>query len=252
MLKKLKKLFPAIVSALLCVTMLLGATASAERVKTVDTNIWKESKALTSAKYYSKYIKLAAKYSEKDTKNTVTYDKSRMKKFVDRFNKAASADVPQLSFSLIDKNAIIYFAVKGDNCKAVICYDDLLGIAIYTNGKKSTMLSVGDKIKMTEEETYDGKEAAALLAEDFDFGISENAKGKIFKIKSEEKIYYYEEFKGDYNTVGMLFSEKGNPLAIVADGEVYCISFKTTVEDSEFDIPKGYKTVDLDDFEFDF
>lgn len=250
MLKMLKRIFPAIVSALLCVTMLLGVTASAERVSTVDSNIWKDSKALTNAKYYSKYIKLAAKYSEKDTENTVTYDKSRMKKFTDRFVKAASADDPQFSFSLIDKNAIIYFAVKGDDCKAVICFDDLMGIALYTDGKKSTFLSVGDKIKATEDEGSDGKEAASLLAEDFDFGVSENAKGKIFKIKSEEKIYYYEEFEGDYYNVGMLFSEKGNPLAIVTGGEVYCISFKTSVDDSEFDIPKGYKTVDYDDFEY--
>lgn len=250
MLKKLKKVFPAIVSAMLCVTMLLGVTASAEKVSAVDTNIWKESKALTNAKYYSKYIKLAAKYSEKDTKNTVAYEKSRMKKFIDRFSKAANADDPQLSFSLTDKNSIIYFAVKGDNCKAVICLNDLISIAVYTDGKKSTYLSVGDKIKVTENESYDGKEAASMLAEDFDFGISENAKGKVFKIKSEEKIYYYEEFESDYYSVGMLFSEKGNPLALVADDEVYCIGFKTSVDDSEFDIPKGYKTVDYDDFEF--
>lgn len=251
MMKKIKKIIPAVVSALLCTAMLLSVTASAEK-KSTAVNIWKESKALTSAGYYSKHIKLASKYSEKDTKNTVVYDKSRMKKFADRFVKAAGADDPELSFSLIDKNSIIYFAVKGDNCKAVICFDDLMGIALYINEKKATYLSVEDKVKMTETDSSyksDGREAASMLAEDFDFGISENAKGKIFKIKSDEKIYYYEEFESDYYVVGMLFSEKGNPLAIVVDDEVYCISFKTKVADSEFSIPKGYKEVDYDDFD---
>ena len=248
MLSKLKKALPAIISALLCVTMVLGITASAEKKNSGDSSVWSDSKALTSAKYYSKYIKLASKYSEKDSKNTVTYDKSRIKKFVDKFTKAASAKNPEFSLSLIDKESIIYLAVKDNNSKAVICMYNT-GLAFYSDGKKMSYLSVGDKI-MTDDIDDDstGTDAAASIADEFDFGISENAKGKVFKFKSEEKIYYYEEFENDYYVIGMLFNESGSPLAIVVDDEVYCISFKTSVDDSEFKIPKGYKNLDIDDF----
>lgn len=248
MLKKLKKALPAVISALLCVTMVLGITASAEKKNSGDRSVWTDTKALTTAKYYSKYIKLASKYSEKDSKNTVIYDKSRMKKFVDKFTKAANAKNPEFSLSLIDKESVIYLAVKDNNSKVVICMYNI-GLAFYSDGKKMTYLSVEDKI-MTDDIDDDstGTDIAASIAEDFDFGISENAKGKIFKLKSEEKIYYYEEFDNDYYVVGMLFNENGSPLAIVVDDEVYCISFKTSVDDSEFDIPKGYKNIDIDDF----
>ena len=248
MLRKLKKAIPAIISALLCVTMALGITVSAEKKSSVDTSVWSDTKALTSAKYYSKYIKLASKYSEKDSKNTVTYDKSRIKKFADKFAKATSAKNPEFSFGLIDKESIVYLAVKGDNSKVVICMYNA-GLAFYSDGKKMSYLSVEDKIMTDDiEDDSTGADTAAGIADEFDFGISENAKGKIFKFKSEEKIYYYEEFENDYYVVGMLFNENGTPLAIVVDDEVYCISFKTSVDDSEFNIPKGYKNLDIDDF----
>lgn len=251
MFSKLKKAVPAIVSALLCVTMILGITASAERKSAVDSNIWSDTKALTSAKYYSKYIKLAAKYSEKDAKNTVVYNKSLIKKFADRFAEAASAKSPEFSLSLIDKESIIYLAVKDDNSKVAVCMYGM-GIALYSDGEKLSYLDVENKIMTDDiEDDSTGADTAASIADQFDFGIAENAKGKIFKFKSDEKIYCYEEFDNDYYVVGMLFTEKGTPLAIVVDEEVYCISFKTAVDDSEFDIPKGYKKVDIDDF-YDF
>lgn len=248
MLRKLKKAIPAVISALLCVTMVLGVTVSAEKKNNIDSNLWNETKALTNAKYYSKYIKLAAKYSEKDSKNTVTYDKSRIKKFTDKFAKATSAKNPEFSFGLIDKESIIYLAVKGNNSKAVV-YMYNMGLASYSDGKKMSYLFVEDKIMAGDiDDDSTGADAASSIADEFDFGISENAKGKIFKFKSEEKVYYYEKFKNDYYVIGMLFNENGSPLAIVVDDEVYCISFKTSVDDSEFDIPKGYKKVDIDDF----
>lgn len=247
MLRKLKKAVPAVISAVLCVTMLFGAAASAEKINSVDTNVWKEAKAAANAKYYSKYVKLAAKYSGKDTKNTVTYGKSRMKKFEDKLFRTVSAKKPEFSVSITDKSSVIYFAVKDSSCKAVICMSSA-GIAYYTDGKKATYLSLADKVKTTTDELELTSEDISELFDDGDFGISDDEKGKVFKIKSDEKIYYYEEFESDYYVVGMLFSENGNPLAIVADDEVYCISFKTSVDDSEFDIPKGYKTVDYDDF----
>ena len=73
-------------------------------------------------------------------------------------------------------------------------------------------------------------------------------KGKIFRFKSKEKLYYYEEFNGS----GFIFNENGTPLAAYLDGEAYCISFKTTVDDSEFNIPNNYKTVSFDDFDYNF
>lgn len=250
MLRKLKKAVPAVISAILCVTMILGMTASAERKNSGDGTVWSNSKALTNAKYYSKYIKLASKYSEKESKNTVSYEKSRMKKFSDKFSKAASAKNPELSFSLIDKESIIYLAVKGDKNKTVFCMYNI-GIAYYSDGKTMSLLSVKDKSMMTEnvEDSTDSN-IASDIADGFDFGISGNAKGRLFKFKSEEKIYYYEEFDRDHYVIGMLFNEKGSPLAIVMDDEVYCISFKTAVDDAEFDIPKGYKIVDYDDFDY--
>lgn len=250
MLRKLKKAIPAVISAILCVTMVLGVTVSAEKKNSGDGSVWTNSKALTNAKYYSKYIKLASKYSEKKSKNTISYEKSRMKKFSDKFSKAASAKNPEFSLALIDKESIIYLAVKGNNNKMVLCMYNM-GIASYSDGKTMTLLSVEDKIKVSETVENDKDDNfASELADEFDFGISENAKGRFFKFKSEEKIYYYEEFDTDYYVVGMLFNEKGSPLAIVVDDEVYCISFKTTVDDSEFDIPKGYKNVDIGDFNY--
>ena len=96
------------------------------------------------------------------------------------------------------------------------------------------------------------EERTAAVADIFDFDIAENAKGKIFKFKSDDKIYYYEEFDTDsyYGNVGFVFTEKGTPIAMVFNNTAFCMSFKTTVDDSEFDIPKGYKTVDIDDFEY--
>ncbi|MCM1328172.1 MAG: hypothetical protein NC253_01910 [Ruminococcus sp.] len=246
MLRKIKKIIPAVISAILCVTMVLGTTVSAEK-KTGSVNVWSESKTLANAKYYSTYIKLAAKYSEKDTKNTVSYSKSRTKKFYDKIEKAANADTPQFSFTLIDKENIVHLACKGSKAKTVICLDGEVGMAIYDDGKKMTILNVGDKTKASAE--YGDEDALerdpSYITETLDFGIDESKKGKIFKFKSNDKIYYYEGFESDeYDSVGFLFNENGTALAIVADDEVFCISFKTTVDDSEFTVPKGYKTLD--------
>lgn len=84
MLRKLKKALPAIVSAVLCVTMVLGITASA-------ASVWSETKALTNAKYNSNYIKWVEKYSEKESKNTVTFSKSRTKKYLDKMSRSQKA-----------------------------------------------------------------------------------------------------------------------------------------------------------------
>lgn len=251
MLRKLKKALPAIVSAVLCVTMVMGITASA-------ASVWSETKALTTAKYNSNYIKWVEKYSEKESKNTVTFGKSRTKKFYEKQLEALNDKDPQFAINLITKDEILSVAYKGRKIKMVV-YEDKTGVAIYMNSKEMTMLSVGDKQKvkmpMPADVDYDDLvdemldeyanfDNDAYMAEDL--GIADNAKGKLFKFKSGENTYYYEQFDSDnQGDIGFLFDSKGNPLAMNANGMAVCFQIKYTVKDSEFTVPKGYTTVDL-------
>lgn len=250
MLRKLKKALPAIVSAVLCVAMVLGITASA-------ASVWSETKALTEAKYNSNYIKWVEKYSEKNAKNTVTFGKSRTKKFLDKMIKVTKSNDPQMCVSVINKNVLLSIAYKDDNMKMVI-YENDMGMAFYMNPKEMTMLSVADKQKVirpvTDDIGYD--DIIAEMNQSFmnfdsdnyyaELGIADNAKGKLFKIKSGENTYYYEEFKNsEYDKFGFLFTEKGTPVAIIGDELIACFKISYKVKDSEFTVPKGYKTVDL-------
>lgn len=249
MLRKLKKALPAIVSAVLCVTMVLGITASA-------ASVWSETKALTSAKYNSNYIKWVEKYSAKDTKNTVTFSKSRTKKYLDKMIKAAKSGDPQTCVNVINKNVIVSVAYKSDKIKMVV-YEDDMGMAIYMNPKEMTILSVADKEKMTMPMTDDigyddiidemNQSFLDFDSDDYyaDLGIAENAKGKLFKFKSGDKTYYYEEFKSaDYDKFGFLFTEKGTPIAVIGDDLIACFNVSYKVKDSEFTVPSGYKTIE--------
>lgn len=251
MLRKLKKAFPAIVSALLCVTMALGITASA-------ASVWSETKALTTAKYNSNYIKWVEKYSEKETKNTVSFGKSRTKKFYEKQLEAFNDKDPQFAVNMITKDEIVSVAYKGRKIKMVV-YTEKEGLAIYMDSKQMTLLSVSDKEKMTapipDDVEYDDLvdemlEAYASFDNDSyfsdDLGIADNAKGKIFKFKSGENTYYYEQFDTDnMGSIGFLFDSKGNPLAMNSDGLAICFQIKYTVKDSEFNIPKGYTEMDI-------
>lgn len=249
MLRKIKKAIPAVISAILCVTMVLGITASA-------ASVWSETKALTTAKYNSNYIKWVEKYSQKDTKNTVTFGKSRTKKFYEKQLKTLNADEPQFILNMITKDELISVAFKGRKIKMVV-YSEGEGFAMYMTQKQMTMLSVNDKQKivmdMPKELNYD--ELVDEMLEEYanfdndsyfadDLGISDNAKGKLFKFTSGENTYYYEEFETDQGTIGFLFDSKGNTLAMNADGMAVCFQIKYAVKDSEFSIPKGYKTVE--------
>lgn len=249
MLRKLKKALPAIVSAILCVTMALGITASA-------ASVWSETKALTTAKYNSNYIKWVEKYSAKDAKNTVTFGKSRTKKFYEKQLTAFNAKDPQFAVNMITKDEILSVAYKGRKIKIVV-YSEGEGIAMYMTQKNMTMLSVSDKEKVTmdmpSDVNYD--ELVDEMLDEYanwdndsyyadELGISDNAKGKLFKFKSGENTYYYEEFETDQGTAGFLFDSKGNPLAMNSDGTAVCFQIKYTVKDSEFTVPSGYKTVD--------
>lgn len=243
MLRKIKKAIPAVISAVLCAAMLLGATVSA-----ANSNIWKDTKALTSLKYNSNYIKWAEKYSKKKAKNTITYGKSRTKKFLDKVEKAFESDDLQFSLGFINKDVIYSYSVKGDSCKTVVHGQDGFAVVIYNRNDKGYMFSIKNKLcaAFGTDSEINAKGIVETASEFLDFNINESDKGKIFKFKSKEKLYYYEEFNGS----GFVFNENGTPLAAYLDGEAYCISFKTSVKDSEFNIPKGYKTVSLDDFEY--
>ena len=252
MLRKLKKAIPAIVSAVLCVAMALGITASA-------ASVWSDAKALTTAKYNANYIKWVEKYSQKESKNTVAFSKSRTKKFLDKQIKATKSDDPQTCVSLINKDGIASVAYKGDNMKLVL-YENGMGLAFYANSKKMTMLSISNKKKttvtVTDEMEYDeliGEMNQSFMNFDSDdyyanLGIAENAKGKLFKINSGDKTYYYEEFKSaDYDKFGFLFTEKGTPVAMIGDDLIACFTITNNVKDSEFTVPKGYKEADITD-----
>ncbi|MDE5741143.1 MAG: hypothetical protein K2H90_01685, partial [Oscillospiraceae bacterium] len=244
MLRKLKKAIPAIVSAVLCVTMVLGITASA-------ASVWSETKALTTAKYNSNYIKWVEKYSEKDAKNTVTFGKSRTKKFYEKQMDAFNENDPQFALNMITKDEMVSVVYKGRKIKMVV-YTEESGIAIYMNSKEMTMLSVSDKQKLKmpipDDVNYDDLiddmldsyaklDNDAFMAEDL--GIADNEKGKLFKFKSGDNIYYYEQFETENEgDVGFLFDSKGNPLAMNADGLAACFQIKYTVKDYEFTVPK--------------
>ncbi len=255
MLRKIKKMLPAVVSAVLCVTMALGITASA-------ASVWSETKALTNARYSSTYIKWVEKYSQKETKNTVTFAKSRTKKFLDKQIKAVKSDDPSFGVDIATKDVILSVAYKGKKMKMVV-YEDGTGLGMYFNSKNITMLSVEDKTKITlpvtEDLGYDDIMDEMLGkfmnfdSDDYyaDLGIAENAKGKIFKFKSNDKIYYYEEFESaEYNKYGYLFDEKGNPLAMIGDDLVACFKISYSLKNSYFTVPDGYKEIDINDFDF--
>lgn len=251
---KFKKVLFSVVSAVLCVTMLLGVAASAAEKKSV----WSETKALTSAKYNSNYIKWMEKYSAKEATNTVSFGKSRTKKFYENQLKAFNSEEPQFLANIIDKDNIVSVAYKGKKIKAVV-YEDGTGVAIYADPDKMTLLSVADKQKitmpMTEDIGYEDMidEMVGTFTtfdnDDYmtdDLGVTDKTKGKLFKFKSNDKIYYYEEFEGsETGKFGFLFNSKGNPIAMSADGLSACFNISFKVSDSEFDIPKGYDEIDM-------
>ena len=248
MLKKLKKVFPTVISAVLCVAMALGMTVSAQPVESK----WNECKKLINSNFDQQYIDLAIKYSQKESKNTVVFSKSRTKKFIDKVNKAIKSNKQEFSIELSDKNNFEFIACKGAKAKYVYYEEDYRGCdcaVIFSDGKTATLLSLENKTKATtrnDESLFDLEADSSDIAEP-------DQKGKLFKFKSGDKIYYYEEFvtNGYYEEIfGMLFNESGEPLAAIVDDAAFCVSFKTTVDDSEFEIPKGYKTVDYDDFDY--
>lgn len=251
--RKFKKALFSIVSAVLCAAFILSVPASA-----AQKSVWSETKALTSAKYNSNYIRLVEKYSAKDAKNTISFGKSKTKKFYENQLVEFDDDNPQFLVNMIDKETIVSVAYKDKKIKTV-AYEDGTGVAIYMDSKNMTMLSVGDKQKatmpMAEDIGYEdmiGEMNGTFVNFDNDsyiadeLGLTDKTKGKYFKIKSNDKVYYYEEFEGsEAGKFAFLFNSKGNPVAVMSEGTVACFSVSFSVDDSEFNIPKGYAEVGL-------
>lgn len=62
--------------------------------------------------------------------------------------------------------------------------------------------------------------------------------------------YTNEEFqKEEGRSFGFLFDSKGSPLAFINDGSPCCFIVSYNVDDSEFDIPSGYKKVKVNDLD---
>lgn len=217
---KIKRVVSAVVAAALCFALSLSVLAVAK----TDDAMWLEVKTVAGVKYNSSYIKWLEKYGVKEAKSTVTYSKSRTKKFVYKFSKAAYSDEPNFSLSIINDELVASAAIKGDKFRVIGCIDDYC-IAYYSDSEKITFFDFNAKEKfegsMNNVSEYglgfsNAKELAEECGNDlFDFFIPDDEKGKVFKIKSGEKIYYYEEFYSDmYGVLGFLFSEDGNILAL--------------------------------------
>lgn len=246
MFGKLKKIAAVIAAAVICLTVAAAPVSAAEQ-----KSVWSEAKALTTAKYNSKYIKWLEKYGEKEAKNTVTYSKSRTKKFIDKIDTKLSKDDSEFSFYLINKETILAAARKNDNFKIVIFDTDMpVNIGLYTDKDYETMLVIEDKLKISDEtsDSYTPEYGYLAIVDALDPDVKDSAKGKLFKFKSDDKIYYYEEFESkEFGPMGYLFNEKGTPLAIGIDGEFYCMRLSYTADASEFKIPKEYKEADIDE-----
>lgn len=251
---KFKKIFSAGIAAVMCVTMALSVPAAA---KTDDTE-WENAKALTSSRYSETYIKWAEKYSEKDSKNTITFEKSRTKKLFKKMAAVIDSDNPSFSVNIVEADTMCCVAISGKKVKCVMYDKDYQNaFAFYMNSKEISLLSPKTRLKATmptsEYGSYDEIIDGALeLFSDFahvfdDIDIIDKTKGKLFKIKSGDKIYYYEEFGEDDSKCGMLFDSNDAPLAIITGkGNAICFNFTDTVKASEFTVPTEYKEITED------
>lgn len=243
--KKIKRTFSIGIAAVMCFAMTLSVPASA-KTDNEEVMMWKEVKAMTGAKYNSKYIKWVEKYSEKDTSKTVVYSKSRTKKFIDELEKASQKDEPQFALNMINEEIIISKAVKGDKIKTVVCMGSG-GTGFCGNSNEITIFDIEEKEKLSlpKSKALEKLDFMTELSEMlFDLDIDDDEEGKLFKFKSGEKIYYYEYFEDD--RTGFLFSESGKVLAGYIIGTPYCINVSNKIDDSAFNIPTGYKDVDYD------
>ncbi|MCM1380545.1 MAG: hypothetical protein NC192_01300, partial [Muribaculaceae bacterium] len=140
---------------------------------------------------------------------------------------------------------ITYFSIK-DGLSRTALYGNEVGMLFILTPNTAAFAFIredGKEYNISEQdESYNPPdELIKSYAEVFEFGIDDNAKGSLFKIKSGEKIYYYEEFECEkYGVVGFLFTEKGTPIGMREDGEYYCFRFSSAVDDNDFAVPDGF------------
>lgn len=253
----IKKVISVSIAAVICAVTALSVPAAA---KTSDT-VWKDTKTFAGASYSSKYIKLAETYGEKKASKTVTYSKSRTKKFLDKYAKNTGSDNPQFAINVTDNKTVISLTIKGEKYKAAV-YDSDDGMAycgdlknitfLDINNKKKCSMATDEALKLTGLSFPDGFDIPTALAIEasnmLDFDIDDGEKGKYFKFTSDEKTYYYEEFEyGRYGEIaGFLFNKSGSVIAANIDGDTVCLSVSYKIADSAFDIPKGYKNTGIE------
>lgn len=252
---KLKKAAAAVTAAILSVSMLMGISVSAAE----KSSTFSDMEMLSSTKYNPQYARLISKYMEKDTQKTIAYGKSKTKKFLDKYITADANDVSQYKFEITSENQLLS-AVYCDSKIKMVMFDssDNTEYAFYVDTKKVTVLNIEAKeksslpIKKSDfDELFDIVKYFPELLNDFDGLAGSSEKIKTYKFKSGKNVYYYEEI-GEYNPTSFLFNEDGELLAIGDRSQCYCISVSFSVDDSDFVIPKEYKKVYPEDFDFDF
>ncbi|MCM1024697.1 MAG: hypothetical protein NC395_11675 [Prevotella sp.] len=255
-LRKLRKTAVSILAAAVSAALIMSVSVSAAE----KTDVWKETKTMAGATYSSKYTKLIKKYYEKDSDKTVSFGKSRTKKFFDKYNAAREEDKP-LSYSVTGSDVIMSMTYDSEHMKVVSFMEDLT-FGLYIDTEKLSLIDPETKTKCSIEiEKDDFSELAASASDSlvfldgvrdelgFDDDYSEN--GKYFKLKSNDKIYFYEEFSGGGYNFGFLFSEKGKLLAMGDDSAAFCVNVSYSVDSDDFKIPAGYKDVGILDFDSD-
>lgn len=252
---KLKRFAAAVAAAVLSVSMLMGISVSAAG----KVSAFSSAEMLISTKYDPQYAKLINKYMEKDKQKTIAFDKSKTKKFFDKYFTADAKGVSQYKFEVISENRLVS-AVYCDSKIKMVAFDssDNTKDAYYIDQKKITALNVETKEKCLLpieksdfDEIYGGLKDLPEIMNGFDGFPDDSERIKTYKFKSGRNVYFYEEI-GEYNASGLLFNEDGELLAIGDRSGCFCISVSYSADDSDFVIPKEYKEVDPEDFDFDF
>lgn len=259
---KFKKIVSAAAVAAICFSMTSGIAVSAKEAADIyestsivaDMNaadpVWTECMKLAGGRYKSTYVKMMKKYSGKKSKTVVRYGDSKIRSFFNKLYKTIDADEPNFCFCMASTSHINSIAKKGDNIKIIEYIDTSVEsiCGIYVNSETETMVFPKHMKKKTHK-LSDSNGTYRIEADNadsvYDFlGITDDTKGNVFKFKYNDKNYIYEEFEGENKIkLGMLFDSSGNPLAVYM-GDFYCISFSTSVEDSEFTVPSDYIEAD--------
>lgn len=265
-----KKKMSVALAAAVCCSMIstFGAAVSAEEYTYSETDsivselyatdpAYTEAVKLTGVKFNSGLAKKVKSYEGKTSSSTVTFSKSRTKKYFDKLSKSVAKmgedpSKASLKLSLVSKDYVLDFCLKGSKIKyiAYMNEEDIsMGLGIYIDSKNMTLLDLSSKqmivSPITEDEgSIDISETVGSVTE---FNISDNAKGKLFKFKYNGKGYYYEVFTNkDGETLGCVFDTKLNPVMLVDESGYYSVKITTSVKSSDVKVPSGYEELELD------